>query len=68
MLSNLVNLFFPDNCPGCGYNFLRGESVICQRCLNSLPKTNYHQRHDNPWPKISRVSQSVLLLCIILIR
>ncbi|HNR48381.1 MAG TPA: ComF family protein [Bacteroidia bacterium] len=51
MLSNLVNLFFPDNCPGCGYNFLRGESVICQRCLNSLPKTNYHQRHDNPVAK-----------------
>lgn len=51
MLSHLVSLFFPDNCPGCGNNFLRGEKVICHRCLHTLPKTNYHKNPDNPVAK-----------------
>jgi ComF family protein len=51
MLSHLLNLFFPNNCPGCGYTFLHGESIICNRCLHTLPRTNYHRFPDNPIAK-----------------
>jgi ComF family protein len=51
MLKHLLNIFFPDNCPGCGNSFLQHEKHICMNCLIKLPVTNFHQNPENPLAK-----------------
>lgn len=45
--SDLVNLFFPDNCRACGHRLLKGEEVICIHCLDQLPETDFHKEIEN---------------------
>lgn len=47
ILSDFFNLFFPKICVGCHEELLRGEKILCQKCLYGLPKTNYHKVIDN---------------------
>ncbi len=57
MIKHLFNLLFPDNCPGCGHPFIKGEKMVCNLCTIKLPKTEFHRQHDNAvaktfWGKI----------------
>ena len=57
-ITDFFNLLYPDLCVVCGENLQRNEQHICLRCLNNIPKTNYHQQSDNPiekrfWGKVS---------------
>ncbi len=45
---DVLCLFFPNLCAGCGRPLLRGESVICALCQFHLPKTYFHNDPDNP--------------------
>lgn len=58
MLSDFINLIFPNQCRACGNNLVRGESIICTFCQFHLPKTNYHFIEENPvvkhfWGKVN---------------
>lgn len=48
ILSDFVNLFYPDICLACGDKLLKNESVICTKCIYNLPKTNFHLEKINP--------------------
>jgi ComF family protein len=47
-LGDFVSLFFPDYCLGCSGSLVRGEKMICTRCMLEMPQTNYHYFPDNP--------------------
>lgn len=51
LISDLVNLFFPEVCAACNNALFKGESVICTQCLFHLPKTNFHLQPSNPVEK-----------------
>ena len=47
-LRDLFSLFFPNFCFGCKDGLLKGEEILCTRCLGELPKVNYLSMQDNP--------------------
>ncbi len=48
MLSDLLQLIFPKNCPGCDNALGRGEAAVCVHCLLELEETRFHlQPADN---------------------
>lgn len=51
-LDGLKQIFFPHICAGCGTDLLQEKDLLCMRCLNDLPFTNFHQFKDNPVEKI----------------
>jgi ComF family protein len=51
-LKDLVSLFYPRICPGCGLPLQRSENHICIYCLLKLPKTGFELRKDNPVEKV----------------
>ena len=58
ILTDLLNIIYPNLCVTCGEILMRGEQCLCLSCLYNVPKTNYHTQRDNPleerfWGKIS---------------
>lgn len=47
-LNNLLHLFFPHVCVGCGSDTLDGKHHLCLRCLSQLPATNFFAQPGNP--------------------
>ena len=47
LFTNLLNLLYPNLCIICNESLVRGEVIICLKCLNEMPKTNYHLETDN---------------------
>ncbi len=45
---DLLHLFFPHVCAGCGTDVLDQDQLLCLHCLNDLPATNFFNQHDNP--------------------
>lgn len=52
LANDFISLFFPRVCAGCGEPLVRGEEVICIRCLADLPRTGFARFADN---KVARV-------------
>ncbi len=48
LAGDLLHLFYPLVCPGCGSMLTGGESFLCMSCLSRLPRTQYHSWPDNP--------------------
>lgn len=44
---DLLNLFYPTTCCGCGEALLKGEENLCLSCIASLPRTNFHDMEEN---------------------
>lgn len=44
---DFVSLFFPCYCLGCGSPTVKGEAIICTRCLLEMPQTGYHKEIEN---------------------
>lgn len=52
ILSDTIHLFYPHICMGCGSDLLKHDNLLCPRCMNNLPQTNYAQHANNPIEKI----------------
>jgi ComF family protein len=48
ILSDFLNLFYPNYCLGCARPLVKGEDTLCTHCLSQLPKTHHHTYSDNP--------------------
>lgn len=46
--SDFISLFFPRHCLACLGSLVKGEEMICTRCITELPRTNYHCQITNP--------------------
>ena len=51
-LEALSHLFFPHICYGCGSDLLSQEMILCLRCRNGLPDTDFAKFENNPIEKI----------------
>jgi len=49
---DFISVFFPDLCAVCADSLIKGEEVICLKCLSDLPVTGYQNYPDNPVAKI----------------
>ena len=47
-----LHLLFPHVCSGCGSDILNEETVLCMRCIDGMPETNFELHADNPVEKI----------------
>ncbi len=52
IISDLLALFYPRVCLGCGQSLYRSEEIICLSCLHHLPKTHFEKQVDNPVSRI----------------
>lgn len=56
--SDMLSLFFPNNCAACQKPLFKNESVICMLCQLHLPQTGFHLIPNNPvaksfWGKVT---------------
>ena len=47
----VLHLVFPHVCAGCGSDILHEESVLCMRCIDAMPETNFELHPNNPVEK-----------------
>lgn len=52
LLGNTLHLFYPHVCTGCGSDLLAENNLLCLRCINELPNTNFAIHPGNPIEKI----------------
>ncbi|MDB5199440.1 MAG: phosphoribosyltransferase [Chitinophagaceae bacterium] len=52
ILSPLVHLFYPHVCTGCGSDLVEEDNLLCLKCVNDLPHTNFEMHAGNPVEKI----------------
>ncbi len=50
--TDFVNLFFPKICCCCGNSLLNKENILCSKCIYDIPRTNFHNKIDNPVNKL----------------
>jgi ComF family protein len=48
VFADFVALFFPRHCAACSGSLVKGEEIICTKCIADFPKTNYHRQETNP--------------------
>ncbi|RFS23282.1 ComF family protein [Chitinophaga silvatica] len=48
LLTPLVQLFYPHCCEICGTDLPATAELLCFRCIESLPVTNFQRYNDNP--------------------
>lgn len=44
---DLLNVIIPDLCTVCHTSLVRGEKIVCLKCLMDLPRTNLHKLQPN---------------------
>jgi ComF family protein len=49
VLEDFAALFYPRYCRGCYNALVKGEDLICTKCLLEMPKSHYHLQLDNPF-------------------
>jgi ComF family protein len=49
VLEDFISLFYPRYCRGCYNSLVKGEELICTKCLLEMPKSHYHLQWDNPF-------------------
>jgi ComF family protein len=54
LFTDAMHLFFPHNCLGCGSDVLSEKSMLCLRCISSLPYTGFETIENNPVENIFR--------------
>lgn len=48
---SVLHLLFPHVCSGCGSDILSQESMLCMRCMDAMPETNFELHPNNPVEK-----------------
>ncbi|MDI1235705.1 MAG: ComF family protein [bacterium] len=51
-LRDIIELFYPRICCGCGTPLLNGEDIICLNCHIKLPRTEFEFQPENPVEKL----------------
>ncbi|NCI45356.1 ComF family protein [Sediminibacterium soli] len=51
-LSDLLHLFYPHNCEGCGTDRVLQDQLLCAKCRQQLPATGFFGIADNPVERI----------------
>jgi ComF family protein len=51
IISDTLHLFYPHICTGCGSDVLERENLLCLKCINDLPNTNFAMHNGNPVEK-----------------
>ncbi len=49
---SVLHLLFPHVCTGCGSDILSESSVLCMRCIDAMPETNFELHAGNPVEKL----------------
>lgn len=47
VLEDFISLFFPRCCYGCSEPLVKGEELICTKCIHDLPRSDFHQHREN---------------------
>ena len=48
---SLLHLLFPNICAGCGAELANNNTVLCMKCVDDLPETNFELHPNNPVEK-----------------
>jgi ComF family protein len=48
---SFLHMLFPHVCIGCGSDILNEETLLCMRCFDAMPETNFELHPDNPVEK-----------------
>jgi ComF family protein len=48
---SLLHLLFPNVCAGCGNDVIDGNTVLCLKCIDAMPETNFELHPGNPVEK-----------------
>lgn len=49
---SFLHLLFPHVCTGCGNDILNEETMLCMRCVDAMPETNFDIHPNNPVEKL----------------
>ncbi len=49
---SVLHLLFPHVCTGCGSDILSENSILCMRCIDAMPETNFELHAGNPVEKL----------------
>lgn len=52
IVSPLLHLFYPHICTACGSDLVENNNLLCLKCLNDLPHTNFAMHSNNPVEKV----------------
>ena len=52
IFANTLHLFYPHVCTGCGSDLIQKDNLLCLKCINNLPHTNFAMHANNPIEKI----------------
>jgi competence protein ComFC len=52
IFKDVLHLFYPRICAGCGTPLVKNEDIICLTCQIKLPRTGFNLDKDNPIEKI----------------
>ncbi|MES2430566.1 MAG: phosphoribosyltransferase family protein [Bacteroidota bacterium] len=50
--ANTLHLFYSHVCVGCGSDLIYKDNLLCIKCINDLPHTNFAMHANNPIEKI----------------
>ena len=45
---DLISLVYPRYCFACADGLVKGEEILCTKCIHNLPRTGYHSYKENP--------------------
>lgn len=48
---SLLHLLFPNVCTGCGSDLVNDHTVLCLKCMDAMPETNFELHPGNPVEK-----------------
>lgn len=49
---SFLHILFPHVCTGCGNDILNSETLLCMRCIDAMPETNFESHPNNPVEKL----------------
>ena len=52
LITDSIHLFYPQVCTGCGSDQVSNHNLLCLKCIETLPQTNFAKHYANPIEKI----------------
>ena len=48
IFNDFISLFYPDYCIACSNSLIKGEQLVCTKCIMEMPQTHFHLERNNP--------------------